>query len=737
MLNTLDELKLILKNDTIPIVPDNVHKELVIYFPSINLTIQNDRIVEDSFSMEETLFSDSDIVFGSCESTQLKITVADVQEDLEGLECIVNQFIDGFEEAIPLGTYKVKSCKKQNDKRFKDITAYDNMKKFDIDVSAWYNSLTFPITLKNFRASLCNYVGVEEEIINLPNDNILVEKTIEPTKLSGRVVLSACEEINGCFGHMSRQNKLKHIVITNQFGLYPTETLYPANDLYPEYGTEIAWKAMYRSVEFEDYIVKAIDKLQIRQEEDDIGAIVGTGTNAYVIEGNFLVFGKGAAELEQIALNAFENIKNRPYQPFKSVNIGLPYMELGDPIAFDAGDVVVSYIFKRTLSGIQALKDEYSADGSEEREQNFGLNREIIQLKGKAAILKKTIEEVSATVVDVENELSGQISVLAGQVVLKVDASGNVAAVSLDADPSSGTSIKLKADNISLEGIVTANSRFKILADGSMEAVNGKFTGDIIGSNITGGIFTSVGPQSTTSIAGGEILSEWASIRILNVPTQLQAGFYISLVASTGTINTLNINTQAINGYTPVTSNNISGFPVNYAITAGYANTAGDASSLLGQVYVSSNSNFRPYIDAQIACGTSAGRWTSVWAVNGSIVTSDERKKNSISYLDERYLKFIKAVQPRLYKMNDGQSGRIHTGMIAQEIENIMNDCHISDMEFAGLIKAPVYSEKDEFGEYNTDSDIIDKDYALRYDEFIALLILWLRDIEERMTNGN
>lgn len=44
--------------------------------------------------------------------------------------------------------------------------------------------------------------------------------------------------------------------------------------------------------------------------------------------------------------------------------------------------------------------------------------------------------------------------------------------------------IRLKAKNISLEGLVTANNKFKILADGSMESVNGKFSGDITAGTI-------------------------------------------------------------------------------------------------------------------------------------------------------------------------------------------------------------------------------------------------------------
>ncbi len=43
--------------------------------------------------------------------------------------------------------------------------------------------------------------------------------------------------------------------------------------------------------------------------------------------------------------------------------------------------------------------------------------------------------------------------------------------------------VKIKAANIQLEGIVTANENFKILADGSIEAKNGKFTGEINASN--------------------------------------------------------------------------------------------------------------------------------------------------------------------------------------------------------------------------------------------------------------
>lgn len=58
-----------------------------------------------------------------------------------------------------------------------------------------------------------------------------------------------------------------------------------------------------------------------------------------------------------------------------------------------------------------------------------------------------------------------------------------------DGQEKTRTVIKLTADNIKLEGLVTANQNFKIKEDGSIEAVNGKFTGEINASSGTIGGF--------------------------------------------------------------------------------------------------------------------------------------------------------------------------------------------------------------------------------------------------------
>lgn len=55
----------------------------------------------------------------------------------------------------------------------------------------------------------------------------------------------------------------------------------------------------------------------------------------------------------------------------------------------------------------------------------------------------------------------------------------------IDEDGNKKSVIKLTADNIKLEGLITTNNNFRILSDGSIEATNGKFSGEINASNGT------------------------------------------------------------------------------------------------------------------------------------------------------------------------------------------------------------------------------------------------------------
>ena len=134
----------------------------------------------------------------------------------------------------------------------------------------------------------------------------------------------------------------------------------------------------------------------------------------------------------------------------------------------------------------------------------------------------------------------------------------------------------------------------------------------------------------------------------------------------------------------------------------------------------------RPNQNNTWSCGTSSKLWSDVYASNGTIITSDLTKKNSVVYGLDAYDSFFDRLKPMSYLLNDGTSGRRHTGLGAQDVEQNLIDSNLTSMDFAGFIKSPKKGENGEVieGEY---------DYALRYSEFIALLIYQVQKLKTRV----
>ncbi len=60
-----------------------------------------------------------------------------------------------------------------------------------------------------------------------------------------------------------------------------------------------------------------------------MGPSYGRGTNAYTIQGNFLVFGKKAEDLLNIAITVHDQISGKVYRPCKIVTQALPWVDPG------------------------------------------------------------------------------------------------------------------------------------------------------------------------------------------------------------------------------------------------------------------------------------------------------------------------------------------------------------------------------------------------------------------------
>lgn len=442
---------------------DTVDKQLSIVSDDGKINITNTELHQEKFELTESLCSEQELTFGSCEAAMIKFTVSNTFLPMKGKWLTVRMSLDGHTDAaFQFGRYKVDSDTPTADRTCREVIAYDAL--YDVltaDVAAWYNTVFpsheeqktdedgtittvtvyDPVTMKQFRDSFFKHFGIEQANITLINDNMSIEKTVAVTAssetssateesstigetISGKEVLSCICEINGCMGHMGRDGKFHYIYLEQEIqGLYPRNDLYPADDLFPrDPKSNRIGKDLYITAEYEDFLVKTINKLQIREQKNDIGVIVGTGDNAYVIEDNFLVYGKGTKELKGIANNVLSKIRGIVYRPFTADCKGNPCLEVGDAVRLPTKyELIESYIFKRTLKGIQALRDDLEADGEEYRTSKAnGIQRSILQLKGKSNVLERSIEKTQSTITDVKEGLQSQITQTATEIRTEV-----------------------------------------------------------------------------------------------------------------------------------------------------------------------------------------------------------------------------------------------------------------------------------------------------------------------------
>ena len=170
-------------------------------------------------------------------------------------------------------------------------------------------------------------------------------------------------------------------------------------------------------------------------------------------------------------------------------------------------------------------------------------------------------------------------------------------------------------------------------------------------------------------------------------------------------------------------------YAINFCINQGN-NESEDMTILYQASYSSGTRQFFPGNNGTFNLGISSYRWNNVYAANGTIQTSDRNMKKDIHYLDDAIIPFFMGLRPAQYRMKDGTSGRIHYGMIAQDVEELMEKLGIDSRDFAGFIKSPECKEVTETykngKEYTVIKEVDDGEhynYSLRYDEFISPLI--------------
>lgn len=414
-------------------------KQMVISVVGTNQKIDNSMLEIGTFALEESLCSESELKFGACEANCVKFTARNTAGNIIGKTISIEETLDGdSENPMPYGVFKVASDVPTADRTKRQITAYDAM--YDIintDVKSWYAGLSFPMTLKQFRNSFFAYLGIAQVETSLANDSMTVNKTIvatqtddssavtEESAISGKTVVTAICEINGCFGNINRNGKFEYVFLKAIISaLYPAEDLFPSDNLFPSDANTESMTGHYITFDYEDFQSKEITQLEIKTSEDNAGAIVGTAGNNYSITGNFLVSDKTGAELEQIANNLLPIMKQAVYTPIKSCTcVGNPCLTLGEPIRFNTTrEIVETYLLQRTLTGVQSKRDSISAQGTQTHSAKVNSIRDTIEsVERRTGKLERNADHLQSTYEDLEKQTSSKFEQTAESISAEVN----------------------------------------------------------------------------------------------------------------------------------------------------------------------------------------------------------------------------------------------------------------------------------------------------------------------------
>lgn len=488
------------------IYPSEMNKD------SIAFEITDDMVHTDTLTITESLCSDENLNFGACESAQMEIVVSDLDRDIAGKEFMLIESFADYE--LVRGVFTVDSTPKENDRNTRRIIAYDRMRRFDNDVAGWYESLEFPMNIKDFRKSLCEFVGVPESQQTLVNDEILIEKTLNVEFLNGRDVLRSICQINGVFGNINLNGELRYIAIPKKQDISDIITT-------------------YKSVESEEYTVPDIDTIKIQKEEGDIGGASSGGDdmNFYIVEGNFLVYGKTTSQQNEIANNILSMVSELEYRPATIEGNGSPWYEMGDRIRAKTSDGDVdTIIMSRTSTGIQGPMDIISGTGSMELKRVFSIQTQIVEAKGLTAFLKRTVEEVSNDLSNLEKNTTSKFTQTAEQIQLEVERAkveeGKLRSSIIqtaeqialkvsrgDVTSQLNSELKIAGNSIALTtGHFTINAKNMTLDaqgnasfSGSINVGNGQFVVDNTGKVVAKSI--EVNTTSTSTILGKDLIS--------------------------------------------------------------------------------------------------------------------------------------------------------------------------------------------------------------------------------------
>lgn len=351
---------------------------------SLNLTLL-DANLYGGVTFQQEVITGNDFVYGVVAAASIKFSIDNTNNKAE---TYIDQTFDwycemsGETDYAYKGTYTVTDITKNGKKA--TLTAYDCIKKLDTSADAWVSTLKYPITLANMLSSMGNKLGLSiTALTNTYRGNYTVYNNFMTRNITYRQILGYIAQIANV-NFMADTSGQKDIIYKR----------------YTETATTID-NSKYVKLTLSDYTTEPIDKVQIQSTFDDIGYVVGTGDNAYVITENPLFFtNEKQSTITSIASSLLAELKTITYTPMKFSTLKDFDINCGDIIKVNN---IPCYIMKKS---IKPSGCEFECVGNKRRDtQKTEVNSAITALNNKTNELIRTVDETKSTLTEVKGSM--------------------------------------------------------------------------------------------------------------------------------------------------------------------------------------------------------------------------------------------------------------------------------------------------------------------------------------------
>ncbi|WP_291225328.1 hypothetical protein [Gemmiger sp.] len=340
------------------------------------------------------------------------------------------------------------------------VTAYDTMSKLDADFSGWLhaNQAQFPKTIWQLVQLACQRAGVALASSSLPINGSYSVQAFYADDLTCRQIISWAAEAAGCYAHMNADGKLQFLTYTDKRSTVK---------ITPD-GASNSTAYYADSLSYEDYTVKAIEKVQIRQSDSDVGVIYPdstTATNTYAVQGNLLLTTGTEANLKSVVQNLYNVLKNVTYTPCKVSVPSSSGLACGQIVHVkDArGREFDTYLMSATISSGKA---SFESVGSASRESSSAVNSQSYKnLTGKMLEIKTSVDGLEVKASDLTGKYTD----------LKATVDGLSSEVKKDTKITGGGNLILGSEsfkNAKLQGNAVSGSSVTYNDTGSATVIN-------------------------------------------------------------------------------------------------------------------------------------------------------------------------------------------------------------------------------------------------------------------------